>query len=164
MGELLTLFAMTWIVAVIPDWMGSWVATLTGATQFASVENQWAEVFFNFVPWHVFPPATQRITDNFWYGLPAGMAVPWDGWIGPLLDWLGVSLCHHLTMSFGCVLVHRTMFSRLLIDFRLWQSPSPIFRCAHFEVRNQLILPRRLGNIRHGRNLPARANQGNLRK
>ena len=102
-GELLTLFAMTWVVAVIPDWMGSWVATLTGATQFASVENQWAEVFFNFVPWHVFPPATQRITDNFWYGLPAGMAVPWDGWIGPLLDWLGVSLA---VVVFGyCLLV-----------------------------------------------------------
>ena len=102
-GELLTLFVMTWVVAVIPGWMSSWVATLTGATHFATAENSWAEIFFNFVPWHAFPPATQRITDNFWYGLPQGMAVPWDGWIGPLIDWLGVSLA---VVVFGyCLLV-----------------------------------------------------------
>ena len=102
-GELLALFVMTWVVAVIPGWMSSWVATLTGATHFATAENSWAEIFFNFVPWHAFPPATQRITDNFWYGLPQGMAVPWDGWIGPLIDWLGVSLA---MVVFGyCLLV-----------------------------------------------------------
>ena len=102
-GEMLTLFSMTWVVAVIPSWMSSWVATLTGATHFASGENQWESIFFSFVPWHAFPPATRQITDNFWYGLPPGMAVPWEGWMPQIVNWLGVSLA---VVIFGfCLLV-----------------------------------------------------------
>ena len=127
-GELLTLFSMTWVVATIPSWMSSWVATLTGPTHFATPENQWAETFFNFVPWHAFPPATRRITDAFWYGLPEGMDLPWDGWILQIFNWLGVSMA---VVAFGfCLMIvfQRQWMGAEKLTFPLAQMPMDMTR------------------------------------
>ena len=62
-GELLTLFSMTWIAAVIPDWIWRWSGTMTTPIHYASAENRWAETFFDYLPWQIFPkPATALST------------------------------------------------------------------------------------------------------
>ena len=90
-GELLTIFSMTWVAGIIPSWIKSWATLLTSPTVFAAPENQW-ETIFDFLPWHVFAPPTHQVVVNFWYGLPPGMGIPWEAWIGTVLQWLGVSI------------------------------------------------------------------------
>ena len=102
-GEMLTLFSMTWVVAAIPVWIPSLASILATPAHFADAENRWAERFFDYLPWHVLPPTTSRVIDYFWYGLPEGMAIPWDGWLGPIANWMGVSVA---MVAFGyCLLV-----------------------------------------------------------
>ena len=102
-AELLTIFAMTWIVATIPAWVGPWASKLASPSQFATNENQWVETFFGHLPWHLFPSTTSVVIDYFWYGLPQGMSAPWGAWIWPVVAWLGVAVA---VVVFGfCLLV-----------------------------------------------------------
>jgi hypothetical protein len=93
-GELLTIFAMMWIVGVIPQWgwMEYWVALLATPAYMATPENQWADIFLTYMPWHVFPDSSPRVVESFWLGLSEGAPVPWDGWYAPLTQWFGVSI------------------------------------------------------------------------
>ena len=91
-GEMLTLFAMTWVVATIPAWIGPWVSILSSPAQFATAENQWAVTIFGHLPWHLFPAATSHVIDHLWYGLPPGMSVPWGEWIWIIAAWLGAAV------------------------------------------------------------------------
>jgi len=93
-GELLTIFAMVWIVGTIPQWgwMEYWVALMAAPAYMATPENQWAEVFLPYMPWHVFPDSSPRVVESFWLGLNQGTPVPWDGWYAPIGQWFGVSM------------------------------------------------------------------------
>ena len=93
-GELLTIFSMVWIVCVIPQlgWINYWAGILATPAYFATAENKWADLFFSELPWHVFADTSDRVIEAFWFGLPEGGTIPWDGWIGPTLEWLGVSI------------------------------------------------------------------------
>ena len=90
-GEMLTLFCMTWVVAVTPMWINFWASLLSAPTYFADAENQWAEILFGYLPWDVFVPPNSRVIDYLWQGMPEGMSVPWDGWVGTVAQWLGVT-------------------------------------------------------------------------
>ena len=93
-GELLTLFSMLWVVGTIPQlgWMSYWTSIVAAPSYFATPENQWAETFFAYLPWQVFAPTSPDVIHPFWFGLPEGMALPWDAWVGVIGRWLGVSL------------------------------------------------------------------------
>lgn len=93
-GELLTIFAMVWIVGAIPQWgwMEYWVALMAAPAYMATPENQWAELVWPFLPWHVFPDTTPRVVEDFWLGQVKGTPVPWDGWYAPISQWFGVSV------------------------------------------------------------------------
>ena len=148
-GELLTIFSMLWIVGTIPQlgWMHYWTVTLAEPLYFATTENQWAELFFDLMPWHVFPESSTRVIDTFWFGVAEGQPVPWDGWILPLLQWLGVSLG---MVSFGfCLLVlfRRQWAEAEKLTFPLAQMPldltqgfdgrsgvPEVFRCRPFWI------------------------------
>ena len=124
-GELLTIFGMLWVVGTIPGygWMGYWVLTLAAPAFYDSAENQWTEVLFDFLPWHVFPDPSARVIDTFWLGLPEGAPVPWDGWIGATGQWLSVSVA---MVGFGLcmvVLLQRQWEAGEKLTFPLAQLP-----------------------------------------
>lgn len=112
-GELLTIFAMVWIVGAIPQWgwMEYWVALMAAPAYMATPENQWAEIVWPFMPWHVFPDTTPRVVEAFWLGQVKGTPVPWDGWYAPLSQWFGVSVA---MVAFGLALV--VIFQRQWVE------------------------------------------------
>ena len=127
-GELLTILAMLWIVGTLPGWLGRWASIVASPTHFASNENQYAEHFFDYLPWHVLTPTTARVLDSFWLGLPEGAPIPWDGWIGVTLQWLGVSLA---MVVFGLcifVLFQAQWEEREKLTFPLAQLPLDLVR------------------------------------
>ncbi len=129
-GELLTILAMMWVVGTIPQngWINFWAPILTAPTYFASAENQWADTFFDFIPWSVFPPTDTFLIHGFWFGLPEGAAVPWDGWVGVVFQWLGVSMA---MLAFGfCVIVlfQKQWEEQEKLTFPLAQMPLDLIR------------------------------------
>ena len=135
-GEMLTLFCMTWVVAVTPMWINFWASLLSAPTYFADAENQWAETLFGYLPWDVFVPPSSRVIDNLWQGLPEGMPVPWDGWVGTVAQWLGVT---GAATAFGyCLLIvfrHQWQENEKL-PYPLAQLPQDL--TAGFEQQRRL--------------------------
>ncbi len=41
-----------------------------------------AATFFAYLPWQVGVPTSPEVIHSFWFGLPEGMALPWDAWAG----------------------------------------------------------------------------------
>lgn len=129
-GELLTILAMMWVVGTIPQngWINFWAPILTAPTYFASAENQWTETFFDYLPWSVFPPTDTFLVHGFWFGLPQGAAVPWDGWVGIIFQWLGVSMA---MLAFGfctMVLFQKQWEEKEKLTFPLAQMPLDLLR------------------------------------
>ncbi len=123
-GEMLALFSMTWVVATIPAWISPWAAILSSPTQYATPENEWAATFFDFIPWHVFPPTTAPVIDYFWYGLPAGMDIPWEGWISPIFNWLGAAIAV-VIFGYGLLVVFQRQWEGAeKLTFPLAQMPA----------------------------------------
>ena len=137
-GELLTIFAMVWIVGVIPQWgwMEYWVALMAAPAYMATPENQWAEIVWPFMPWHVFPDAAPRVVEAFWLGQVKGTPVPWDGWYAPLSQWFGVSVA---MVAFGFALV--VIFQRQWVEAEKLSFPlarMPLELTEGFDGRRRM--------------------------
>ena len=124
-GELLTIFYMLWVVGTVPQvgWSAYWVMVLATPTYFASAENQWSEVVFDYMPWHVFPETSARVIDGVWQGLPEGSPIPWEGWLGALGQWLGVSIAMVVFGYCLVVLLQRQWEDGEKLTFPLAQLP-----------------------------------------
>ena len=93
-GELLTIWAMTWVVGTIPQlgWMTYWTTFMAAPGYFTMPENPWFQTISDYLPWHVLPDPSPRVINAFWYGLPEGAPLPWDSWLVAMGQWLGVAI------------------------------------------------------------------------
>ena len=124
-GELLTIFAMLWIVGVIPQWgwMEYWVALQATPAYMATPENQWAELVHPYLPWHVFPDSSPRVVESFWLGLVQGAPVPWDGWLAPIGQYFGVSMAM-VIVGFSLVVIFQRQWAEAeKLSFPLARMP-----------------------------------------
>ena len=124
-GELLTVFITAFVPSSIPanGWMQDVVKALAIPTYVASPENQWEDVLFDILPWHLYVDTSPRVIDGFWLGLNPGESIPWHGWIGAMGQWLGVSMA---VVVFGfCVFVlfHRQWADVEKLTYPLAQMP-----------------------------------------
>ena len=88
--ELLVVFAMGLIAAMVPDWgmVRYLISVITAPHYFASPENQWEAHFFAYLPeWAVIPNDKGQVSD-FFAGRPSGMPIPWRDWVIPLFWWM----------------------------------------------------------------------------
>jgi hypothetical protein len=109
--ELLVSWALMVLLSGIA-WTGlarTFFINLTAPYHFATVENRWAEVLQPLLPksWY---PQSQEAIEAFYNGLNGGRQmgwlevlanIPWDAWLGPLLEWAGfILLCY---IVFACI-------------------------------------------------------------
>ena len=129
-GELLTIFTMLWVVGALPQWGWSdyWIAIIGAPFYMATPENQWSDLLFPYLPWRVFPDSSPRVLDTFWMGLPQGAAVPWDGWVGAIIQWLGASLGMVVFGFCLVVLFQRQWMEAEKLSFPLAQMPLDLTR------------------------------------
>lgn len=88
--ELLVIFAMGLIAAMVPDWgmVRYLISVITAPHYFASPENQWEAHFFAYLPeWAVIPNDKGQVSD-FFEGRPSGLPIPWQDWVIPLFWWM----------------------------------------------------------------------------
>ena len=129
-GELLTIFSMMWVVGVLPQWGWSdyWVSILAAPSYMATPENQWAELFLPYLPWHALPDTAPRVIHTFWLGLSQGTPLPWDGWVGVIAQWLGASTAM-VVFGFCLVVVFQRQWAEAeKLTFPLAQMPLDLTR------------------------------------
>ena len=88
-SELLVVLSFGLIASTVPShaFMSYFIGVITTPYYFASPENQWVEVFFQYLPaWLLVDPADHTIR-WFYEGLPAYAHLPWRPWIVPLFWW-----------------------------------------------------------------------------
>ncbi len=87
--EIIVIFFLVFTASAIPGWAFSTYAlsVISGPHYFASAENRWVELFFDYLPaWLVVSDRGGAVT-WFFESLPGGQAVPWQYWVVPLFWW-----------------------------------------------------------------------------
>ena len=69
------------------NWATQWVGALAAPQYYASPENRWQEVIFEYLPWWMYPNSPGA-SERFYLGVEEGGAVPWGAWVGPIF-WAG---------------------------------------------------------------------------
>ncbi|MDP6038298.1 MAG: hypothetical protein QGG64_07100, partial [Candidatus Latescibacteria bacterium] len=84
--ELRTLFCVVWTGGAFAgyNWATQWVGTMAAPRYYASAENRWQEIIFDYLPWWMYPSDFPGVVDRFYTGLNAGEALPWSAWLAPV--------------------------------------------------------------------------------
>ena len=123
-GELLTLFSMLWVVGTIAVGLDDLLDLNCGGTKLLRHGRE--PVGRNFLRLPSLARLCQcspRVVDPFWFGLSEGASIPWDGWIGAIGQWLGVSMA---MVVFGFCLIalfHKQWVEAEKLTFPLAQMP-----------------------------------------
>ena len=144
-SELLVIFGMMMVATVIPTrgFGGPFFSMITGATYYASEENEWAK----FIQPHL--SETVVIKDShavrkMYEGLE-GAPIPWDAWMLPIGWWIFFMLCIATMVISAMFLLRRTWIERERLVFPIAQVAmamveegpkisrlNPLFRSALF--------------------------------
>ena len=66
------------------NWITQWVGAMAAPRYYASPENRWQELIFDYLPWWMFPTDFPGVTEGFFLGIEKGAGVPWGAWLGPV--------------------------------------------------------------------------------
>lgn len=93
-SELRLLFCVVWIGGSFAgyNWSTQWVGTMVGPRYFASPENRWEELVFDYLPWWLYPSNHPGVVENFYMGLEDGGKIPWSAWLGPIFSGVSVAV------------------------------------------------------------------------
>lgn len=85
-AELRVLLCALWVGGSFAgyNWITQWVGVMAAPHYYASPENRWAELIFDYLPWWMYPTNLPGVVEGFYLGLDRGAAVPWRAWIGPV--------------------------------------------------------------------------------
>ncbi|MXX13090.1 MAG: hypothetical protein F4Z86_06535, partial [Gemmatimonadetes bacterium] len=85
-AELRLALSMLWVGGSFAgyNWITQWVGAMAAPRYYASPENRWQELIFDYLPWWMFPSNFPGVTEGFFLGLEEGAAVPWGAWIAPI--------------------------------------------------------------------------------
>ena len=111
--ELITIYIMMIVSCCVPS-MGLTpvlLPQLVGPIYYASPENDWAEIYNQFIPnWLI--PQGEDVARYFYEGLPQGAPIPWGPWIVPLTYWYGFFLSLCLVMTFTMIILRKQWVDR----------------------------------------------------
>lgn len=84
--ELRVIFCTLWAGGAFAgyNWATQWVGTMAAPRYYASPENRWLDLIFEYVPWWMYPVDAPGVVDRFYTGLNVGESLPWSAWLGPL--------------------------------------------------------------------------------
>jgi len=87
-SELTLIFIMMLVACAIPSWglVMNLIYLIAGVHYFATPENNWFEIIIPKIPKYLTPNDQQAIK-FFYEGLPAGVSIPWNAWVQPLIAW-----------------------------------------------------------------------------
>ncbi len=127
--ELITIYFMLIVAACIPS-MGFTqfiIPCLVGPFYYATPENNWDFFYNQYIPsWMV--PQGDEVRRYFFEGLPAGVPIPWEAWVGPLTYWYAFFLALSLAMICSMVILRKQWMDRERLIYPLVQVPLELIQ------------------------------------
>lgn len=123
--EMLIVTAMMMVAAGIPTFgLALYVfPILTAPFYMASIENKWAETFFEYLPTWIAPEQGSAAIRWFYDGVPPGAQIPWGDWATPLIAWTILTFGFYLAMFCMGAIVRKQWIERENLIFPLVQLP-----------------------------------------
>jgi hypothetical protein len=120
-GELLVIFAMMMVATVIPTrgFGGPFFSMITGATYYASEENEWAKLIQPHLS-ETIAVKDFKAVQQMYEGLEDA-PIPWDAWMRPLAWWSFFVLCMAVMAISAMLLLRRTWIERERLVFPVAQ-------------------------------------------
>ena len=133
--DLLVIFSMTWVGGSFAGytWITQWVGRMAAPHYYASPENRWAELFFDYLPWWMYPSDSGSAIRHFFNGLPPGANTPWGVWLLPFFWVASIALALLLTGLAITVLFQKQWEENERLSFPL--AAVPLALTSDFDRR-----------------------------
>lgn len=125
--ELVVIWCIMIAVAGIPSsgMMRDALSTFAAYHYFATPENEWRSLFFQYIPeWRVVRDETAIV--SFYEGLSVGERIPWGAWLKPLSVWALYVLTAYFVMVCLAVVLRKQWIEYEKCTFPLVQLPVEI--------------------------------------
>ncbi|MDP6595162.1 MAG: hypothetical protein QGI86_04585 [Candidatus Poribacteria bacterium] len=146
-AEILAIFSMMMVATVIPTrgFGGPFFSMVSGATYYASTENEWATLILPYLPSTIVIKEADAVR-KMYEGLE-GASIPWHAWVRPLCWWSFFILCMGSMVISVMFLFRRTWIERERLVFPVAQVAlamveecptgsrfNPLFRTSLFWI------------------------------
>lgn len=116
-SELITIVTMGLVTSGIPIFIVGLLLSIPSKPYYgATPENQWATYLQPYLPDWIIPSPDNDAMRYFYEGLPRGMAMPLEAWLGPLAWWLSLifaiyflCFCKVIIMQSGGITLYREL-------------------------------------------------------
>ena len=124
-ADLVMIYCMLLMAVTVPTWglMFFLIGTLVYPFYYATPENNYVELFHDFIPSWMVPQDFQAIKD-YYEGLPQGAAIPWDVWIEPMGWWLALIVTMSLMLICMSTILHRQWSVHERLTYPMVQLPQ----------------------------------------
>jgi len=124
-SELAVVYIMLLVANTLParGFVALIMPVATGATYYASPENDWATRVIPYLPeWATVQDA--QVVQDYYEGVGhQGTGVPWEAWVQPLFAWLLFGLALYLTFISISVILRKQWVERERLVFPMMQLP-----------------------------------------
>lgn len=128
-NELIVVFFLVFTASTIPAWPFSsyWISAITAPHYYATTENQWAELFFQYLPsWLILANEDQAIS-WFFEGVPetrpSFLGIIRNAWMIPLFWWITFFLAIFVVGASAMVMLRKQWVEHERLTFPLAQIP-----------------------------------------
>ncbi|MEE2709060.1 MAG: DUF6785 family protein [Gemmatimonadota bacterium] len=124
-SELLVIFIMVFTASAIPGWaFTTYLVVIVGSPYYyATPENRWEAVFFEYLPDWLVASDYGRSMEWFFEGLPAGYTIPWGAWLPPMAWWASFFLALFVVNACLMIVLRRQWDEHEKLTFPLAQVP-----------------------------------------
>ena len=111
--ELRMLFSIVWIGGAFAgyNWATQWVGTMAAPRYYASPENRWEELIFEYLPWWMYPSDYPGVVESFYLGIDEGQSIPWSAWAGPIF-WAASAALAIAAMGVGMTAIFQKQWAQ----------------------------------------------------
>ncbi|MBI4551117.1 MAG: hypothetical protein HY710_02530 [Candidatus Latescibacteria bacterium] len=139
--ELIIVFFTVFTSSAIPAWAFStyWIAVPSMPFYYATPENRWETLFFQYLPDWLVVQDVQDAVRWFYEGLPLrGGRIPWQAWVVPMGWWATFFLALFFVSASAMVILRKQWIERERLTFPLAKVPLMLVE----ESERPSVLPR----------------------
>ncbi|MCY3761289.1 MAG: hypothetical protein OXH50_08550, partial [Gemmatimonadetes bacterium] len=123
--DLVLIYCMLLMAVTVPTWglMFFLIGTIVYPFYYATPENRFEELFFDYIPQWMVPQDPEAIK-GYYEGLPKGTPIPWEVWVEPMAWWLGLVVVMGFMLICLSGILHRQWSTHERLAYPMMQLPQ----------------------------------------
>ena len=124
-ADLVLIYCMLLMAVTVPTWglMFFLIGTMVYPFYYATPENNYADLFYDYIPAWMVPQDYQAIKD-YYEGLPQGASIPWAVWVEPMGWWLALIVAMSFMLICMSAILHRQWSVHERLTYPMVQLPQ----------------------------------------